>query len=150
MFRSVRLLCLFLVFLASPAIAQNNQELGFTRFDEHTVYHSVFSSTAVKPDIAQLYNINRAANQMLVNVALVSNERQVGGEPARVSGTVTNLLQQQRQLKFTAIDEGDVVYYLAPVRITDRDTLRFELRVETEDGTASYDVKFTKRVYVNH
>lgn len=153
MSRSVRFLCfslfLSLSALASTGLAQNDQELGFTRFDEHTVYHSVFSSTAIKPEIAEIYGITRAPNQMLINVALVSNERQVGGEPARVSGTVANLMQQQRQLKFRAIDEGDVVYYLAPVRVTDRDILHFTLRVEAEGGAPAYEVKFSKRVYVN-
>lgn len=149
MFRSVRLL--FLSLLLTLPILGHASDTGFTRFDKHTVYHSVFSSTAIKPEIAEVYGITRAPNQMLVNVALVSNDRQLGGEPARVSGTVTNLMQQQRRLSFEAIDEGDVVYYIAPLRITDRDTLHFNLQVETEDGaSSSYEVKFTKQVYVNN
>lgn len=148
MFRSVRLL--FLSLLLTLPILGHASDTGFTRFDKHTVYHSVFSSTAIKPEIAEVYGITRAPNQMLVNVALVSNDRQLGGEPARVSGTVTNLMQQQRRLSFEAIDEGDVVYYIAPLRITDRDTLHFNLQVETEDGASSYEVKFTKQVYVNN
>lgn len=138
--------------LSSLTFAQtsSNPEVGFTRFDEHTVYHSVFSSTAIKPEIAALYDITRAGNQMLINVALVPNDRQVGGEPARVSGSVSNLLQQRRELDFKTIDEGDVVYYLAPVRVTERDTLHFALRVEPENGAPAYEVKFSKRVYVNN
>lgn len=151
MFRSIHFFCVFvLAALSSTAMAQSSPELGFTRFEEHTVYHSVFSSTAIQPEIAQIHGITRAANQVLVNVALVSNDREVGGEPARVSGTVANLMQQQRELKFKTIDEGKVVYYLAPLRVTDRDTLHFTLQVEPESGARPYEVKFTKRVYVNN
>lgn len=153
MFRSFLPLFLFFVSaLPSLASAQNQSpsETGLTRFADHTVYHSVFSSTAIKPEIAALHGITRAANQMLVNVALVSNSRQFGGEAAQVSGSVSNLLHQQRELKFKTIDEGDVVYYLAPLRVTEQDTLQFTLQVTPESGAPTYEIKFTKRVYVNH
>lgn len=153
MFRSFPLLLLvFLSALPALSTAQNQRttETGFTRFAEHTVYHSVFSSTAIRPEIAVLHGLTRAGNHMLVNVALVSNDRQFGGEPAHVSGSVSNLLNQRRELNFKTIDEGDVVYYLAPVRVTEQDTLHFTLKVAPESGASAYEVKFTKRVYVNH
>lgn len=154
MFKSLPLRVLFFVLATLPALtaAQNQEvsETGLTRFDKHTVYHSVFSSTAIKPRIAELYGITRTGNQMLVNVALVSNDREFGGEAAKVSGSVSNLLQQRRELNFKTIDEGNVIYYLAPLRVTERDTLHFTLHVEPESGAPAYEVKFSKRVYVNN
>ncbi|MGQ9424916.1 DUF4426 domain-containing protein [Gilvimarinus sp. F26214L] len=134
---------------ALPASAQDYPERGYSRFQDHTVYYSVFSSTSVTPDVARLHGITRGADQVLVNVALVSNDRAAGGEPAQVSGSATNLMQQRRELQFKAISEDPVVYYLAPLRVTNEEVIHFNLQVRPQNASRTYNVKFSKKLYVN-
>lgn len=143
-----------LVMLAACAAGANarsdaHPELGYTRFDHYTVYYSVFNSTEVEPDIARLHQITRAENQVLVNVALVANEGPDGGQAAEVSGRATNLMQQSRELDFKAIVEGDVIYYLAPLPITDEEVLNFSIEVDPRGEAGPYTVKFSKKLYVD-
>jgi hypothetical protein len=142
---------LMLCICAPLAGAQSgtNPGQGYTRFDEHTVYHSVFNSTMVQPDIAQLHQITRAGDRVLVNIALVANDKQGGGLAARVSGSATNLMQQRTALAFKAIDEGDVVYYLAPLRISNGEFIHFNIHVEPEGTGGPYTIKFSKQLYVD-
>jgi hypothetical protein len=138
--------------LASIAVARSEHKPGggFIRYDEHTVYYSVFNSTMVTPEIAQLHQITRGEDQMLVNIALVANDSVNGGQAAEVSGSVSNLMQQRRELKFKAIVEDDVVYYLAPLRVTNEEVLNFALEVRPTGGTGrTYQLKFSKKLYVD-
>ncbi|MEX1033739.1 MAG: DUF4426 domain-containing protein [Cellvibrionaceae bacterium] len=128
---------------------ESNPAQGYTRFSDHTVYHSVFNSTMVKPDVANLHRITRGKDRMLVNVALVTNGSTDGGLSARVSGSATNLMQQKKELAFKAIVEGDVTYYLAPLRITNEEIMHFALEVTPEGAAEPYTVKFSKKLYVD-
>lgn len=135
--------------LSAEAQTDSNPEQGYTRFDDYTVYHSVFNSTSVQADIARLHDITRAADQVLVNVALVANDSTEGGQAAKVGGSVRNLMQQRRELDFKTITEGSVTYYLAPLRITDEEVLHFSINVEASNKTRPYTVKFSKKLYVD-
>lgn len=148
-FRRVAGLLVLAAYLQGANAQDANPDLGYTRFDEYTVYYSVFNSTMVEPDIARLHQITRAENQVLVNVALVANEGPDGGQAAEVSGSVSNLMQQTRELKFKAIVEDNVIYYLAPLRITDEEILNFTIDVDPRGQAGPYTVKFSKKLYVD-
>jgi hypothetical protein len=146
------LLGVALLFQSSPATfaqTETNPGEGFVRFAKHTVYYSIFNSTMVQPEVAQVHGITRGGNQMLVNVALVANDSHSGGQAAKVSGNVTNLMQQRRELKFQAIVEDNVTYYLAPLRITNEEVLNFTIDVAPKGTTVPYKVKFSKKLYVD-
>lgn len=51
-----------------------------------------------------------------------------------MSGNATNLIQQSRPLKFKEIREGDAVYYLAPLRYENEETLTFNVDVTLPNG----------------
>lgn len=134
----------------ASAQTESNPDQGYTRFDEYTVYYSVFNSTMVKAEVARLHEITRGGNQALVNVALVANDSSTGGEAAKVTGSATNLMQQRRELKFAAITEDNVTYYLAPLRISDEEVVHFTIDVEPKGvKTRPYTVKFSKKLYVD-
>ncbi len=119
-------------------------------FGQHTVHFSVFNTTSISPEIAQLYNTVRSKDRVLINIAMVENANLLkGGQAATVSGTATNLLQQRQSLKFQTVHEGEVFYYIAEVRITNEDMLLFDVEVTPEGSNESYRVKFRKTVYYN-
>lgn len=121
----------------------------FTKFGDYTVVHTVFTSDFVPPDVAKAYNLVRAKDRALVNVSIVKNNAgaDMRGLAAEVSGTVVNLMQQQKALEFIEISESDAVYYLAPLRIHHEEVLHFNLTLQ-HDGK-QYDVKFTKKLYID-
>ena len=131
--------------LAAGAAADNKP---FEQFGDHKVFYSVYNSTFIKPDVARIYNITRGKNRALVNIAVIKGDV-YGGIPAEISGTATNLMQQQRQLEFFEIKEQDVVYYLASVRFTNEEVLNFAIEVKTADNRRPYVLKFTKTLYVD-
>lgn len=138
-------LCLLL--LSSLATAADNQP--FTAFDEYTVLHTVFNSTFLKPEVAKAYQLTRGKNQALVNVAIIKNTAggSTRGLPAEVSGSIRNLMQQQKPLNFIEIKEQDAVYFLAPIRVDSEEVVHFNLEVRHEGRT--FPVTFSKRLYVD-
>lgn len=61
-------------------------------------------------------------------------------------GHMTNLLGQQQGLKFKEVREGTAIYYLATIKYTDREVLRFNIRLTPpEDSTK--ELKFQQQMY---
>lgn len=118
---------LALCFLPAIVHAEQKQRLG--PFDVHYV---VVQSTFFSEEIASRYQIVRGRDRALLNLSVLNSN----GEPVRATleGTITNLLGQVTPLEFREVAEGSAVYYLAEVRHTDRETLRFSVTVTAGDG----------------
>lgn len=138
-------LCLLLV--GSLASAADNKP--FTTFGEYTVLHTVFNSTFLQPEVAKAYNLTRGKRHALVNVAIIKNtaEGSTNGLPAEISGSITNLMQQQKPLRFLEIQEQDAVYFLAPIRVDSEEMVHF--RIEVKHDGKTYPVTFSKMLYVD-
>lgn len=135
-----------LVFLSMPSHSAGST---YTDFDSYRVVHTVFNSSFIKPEIAVAYNLTRGKDKALVNIALVKNNEDgmTNGLPANISGSVANLMQQQKTLEFIEIKEQDATYYLAPLRFDNEEVLHFNINVQANGK--DYDVKFSKKLYVD-
>ncbi|MGA1206751.1 MAG: DUF4426 domain-containing protein [Gammaproteobacteria bacterium] len=110
-----------------------------------------FPSTFLTPDVARQYQLERSRRQTLINLVVVDTSAGPSGPaiPAQVSGFVRNLLGQTQPLNFKEINEGEgAIYYLAPVRVSSEETLRFAMTV-TPRNTAPIEIQFEHRVYVD-
>ena len=136
---------LLLLPLSSLAQQEAREQQVFTQFGDVRVLHTVFNSSFLQPEIAATYKFKRADDQMLVNVAVVRGETASGGLPVKLSGEVSNLMQQKKTLQFTEIHEKGAVYYLAPLRLDADEVLHFHFQVEL-DGKR-YDVNFDRQLY---
>ncbi len=136
---------LLLLPLSSLAQEEAREQQVYTQFGDVRVLHTVFSSSFLQPEVAATYGFKRAGNQMLVNVAVVRGETASGGLPVKLSGEVSNLMQQKKTLQFTEIHEKGAVYYLAPLRLDADEVLHFHFQVEL-DGK-HYDVNFDRKLY---
>ncbi|SEA21794.1 DUF4426 domain-containing protein [Microbulbifer marinus] len=124
-----------LLFWAVSAAAQEAKVIkSHQDFGDYRVIYSVFNSEFIKPEIAQNYQLVRAKDRAFVNVSVVEKEGGKRGLSSEMSGTATNLIQQSRPLKFMEIREGDAVYYLAPLRFEDEETLTFNVEVKLPNG----------------
>jgi len=130
----------FLLLLAGlPAQAEQMQKLG-----KYEVHYVVVPTSFFNPTIAERYDIVRGKDRALMNVSIL-NADQVP-VAAQVEGTMTNLLGQQQQLEFTEVREGSAVYYLAPIKHTDRETLRFAVQIAVP-GDTSHELRFQQQMY---
>jgi hypothetical protein len=120
------LLTLSLSLLTAAALAEQKQRLG--PFDVHYV---VVRSTFFSEAIAEKYGIVRGRDRALMNLSILEDDKPVAVE---LTGQVTNLLEQRTDLDFREVREGSAIYYLAEMRYTDRETLRFRVAITTPDG----------------
>ena len=68
------------------------------------------------------------------------------GSQAQIAGQVKNLLGQLSALDFREINEDEAVYYLAEVRHTNREVLRFAIAI-TPPQTVTYNLEFQQELF---
>lgn len=132
------LIALFALMLAVPAFAERKQSFG-----DYDIHYIAFHSSFLTPEIASAAGLVRSRNQGVLNVAV-----QEAGKPisAQVSGTMTNLLGQQRTLNFRQVREDEAVYYLTQFPIDTQELLRFDLNVQPAGGRP-IGIQFEQEVY---
>jgi len=117
----------------------------FKTVGEAEVHYVVVNTLFLEPDIAQRYGIVRARDRSILNVSVIGPD----GRPrdADVSGTYRNLLEHTAPLEFERFEEGDAIYFIAPLKITDQDVLRFDLSIDDHRGNAGR-IEFLERMWV--
>lgn len=135
-----------LLICARPAFADT---LTLQKFGDYTVHFSVFNSTFITPEVASAYQLTRARDLALVNISVTLDTDGATslGLPAEVSGTATNLIQQQRSLNFQTISEGDATYYIAPLRHTNEEIMHFAIQIQPDAASAPFTVKFSRNLH---
>ena len=121
-------LCALIVsWAAVPGHAEQRQSFG--GWDVHYV---VLPTGFLKPAIAAQYEITRGRDRALVNISVLAPS----GVPQQVSieGTVKNLLGQLQPLVFREVTEGEAVYYLAAVKHTHEEVLRFDISLSAPEA----------------
>lgn len=118
-------------------------------FGDYTIHFNVFNSTDIPAEVARQFKLVRGKDRALVNISLVKTENDITslGLPAQVSGVTRNLMQQQQDLKFVEVKEGDVTYYLAPFVFNNEDLLYFDVQVKASPDAAPMKVQFNRTLY---
>jgi len=132
------LLALILLFGISAG-AEQMRRLG--NWDVHYV---LIPTMFLNKDIAANNQIIRGRDRALLNISVIGDD----GTPvaADVSGFVMNLLGQQQALDIVEVREGSAIYYLATLKYTDREVLRFEVTITPPDDIPQV-LKFQQQVY---
>ncbi|MCC5871289.1 MAG: DUF4426 domain-containing protein [Gammaproteobacteria bacterium] len=121
----------------------------FERFGDLDVHYIVFNTTDLSPEMASRYDLTRAPDLGLINIS--GRRSQEDGTTTAVrlelEGTVTNLLGQSRPLRFTEVEDPAAIYYLETVRFTDRETLRFDVRVTDTETGRRHRLQFQKALW---
>ncbi|MDH0142596.1 DUF4426 domain-containing protein [Aquipseudomonas alcaligenes] len=128
----------FCLLLALPAVAERKQTFG-----ELDVHYSVFNSSFLQPDVAAAAGLTRSKTVGVLNIAALKGGQ---GQPAKVSGSVKNLLGQTSELQFKQVLESGAVYYLAEFPLRQREMLTFSINVQIGDG-APHTLTFNQEVF---
>ena len=128
----------FCLLLALPAVAERKQTFG-----ELDVHYSTFNSSFLQPDIAAAVGLTRSKTIGVLNIAVLKDGK---GQPAKVSGSVKNLLGQTSPLQFKQVLESGAVYYLAEFPLRQREVLTFSIQVQVGDS-APNTLTFNQEVF---
>ena len=135
------LITLLLALLAAPVAAEQLQKFG-----DIEVHYVVVNSSFLDPAVASRYGVQQGKDRAFVNLSVLdANGKSLD---ATVTGTTLNLLNQESVLSFNEIKEADSIYYIAPLRFTDRDTLRFRIDVVLT-GRAPMRVEFQQQMFID-
>ena len=132
-------LALILGVAAPQAWAEQYIEIG-----DYEAHYMILDTLSLEPEIADNYGIVRARNQSILTLSILDSDG--ASLPARIEGTAINLLGNKRSLNFRAIQEGEAHYAIASIQHTEEE-MRFELSIETPDGT-EHQVKLEQRIYL--
>jgi len=120
---------------------------GSVAQDAVEIQHNAFNSTFLDSEIARRYGITRAENLAVVNVSVQRGGVIGAGLPASIKGSASNILHQVKPLEFREIREENAVYYIAPIRFDEGDTLTFTLDVTVEGEREARRVEWQQRFW---
>tara|TARA_X000000950_G_scaffold249490_1_gene309408 strand:+ start:45943 stop:46371 length:429 start_codon:yes stop_codon:yes gene_type:complete len=141
MLNRIFLVILFTLFTLSLGHAES-----FKQYGELKIFYSAFPSAFITADIAKKNNIVRGINRGVVNISVMKQLSK--GLNATVTGEVSNIMQQNQTLSFSAIREGKSIYYIAPFKFENEDYLTFKVNLKI-DNSDQYDIKFQKLMYID-
>ncbi len=138
------MICRTLVFLFALFVLPASAE-QFKAFDDVEVHYIVVNTLFLQPDVANRYGVVRAKDRAIVNVSVLGPDgKALLGD---VTGVTVNLLSQQAPLPFSTIREGESIYYIAAIRYTDQDVLRFRIAVNVPNR-APMNLEFQQLMYI--
>jgi len=143
---SSNVLLLLLSALSFSSYAEKSQDFG-----DYTIHYNAFRSDSLTPEIAKAYQLKRRNNQMVVNITVRKRGEKGATTPvkASVSGFASNLTGQVKILEFRQIHDGDAIYYLAQAQISNRETLKFDIKASPVGEKINASVKFKQEFYTD-
>lgn len=135
--------CAFFLVIAMLAVSTRADQ--FKAFDGIEVHYVVVNTQFLRPEIASHYGIERGADRAIVNVSVVDHDGATLA--AEIAGTMLDLLNHESSLAFVAVKDDQSIYYIAPIRYTDRDVLRFRIGVTLPDR-APMKFEFQQQMFV--
>jgi uncharacterized membrane protein len=138
--------------IGSVSEAQINQPKEIQtsqKFGGYTVHYNVFNSKDIPASIAANYQLARGKDFALINISLTKtqNGQTSLGLPAAITLKAINLMQQVKVIELKEIKEPEATYYMAALRHTNEEDLRFELSVLPEGESKPLQLSFTRRLY---
>jgi hypothetical protein len=123
----------------------------FKDFGDYTVHFNALVTNQLAPEIASEYGIVRSDSRIMLNVSIL--QKQEGGTGTPVAGAVSasaiNLNGQLRGIAMREIREGEAIYYIGELAITDAETLIFTVDVTPLNEASRFTVRFKKQFFVD-
>ena len=142
-FFSLLVLCFSL--FSTGAFAEHSKVFG-----DYVVHFNAFRSDTLTPEIAKAYSLTRRNNRMVVNITVQKKNGDVTKPvKANVSGFASNLTGQVKDLEFKEILDGEAIYYLAQSQVSNRETLKFEIKITPAGEKLVAKVNFKQQFFTD-
>ena len=138
------LFMLALLGFSSGAAAENSRVFG-----DYVVHYNAFRSDTLSPEIAKAYELTRRNNRIIVNITVLKKVMGTTGKPvpATITGNASNLTGQLKALEFREIKEDTAIYYIAELKVSDGEFLKFKLNITPEGEEGPARLQFSKRFF---
>ncbi len=138
------LFMLALLGYGASAIAENSKVFG-----DYVVHYNAFRSDVLSSEIAKAYELTRRNNRIIVNITVLKKVMGTPGKPvsATISGNASNLTGQLKNLEFREIKEDTAIYYIAELKVSDGEFLKFKLNITPEGEEGPARMEFSKRFF---
>jgi hypothetical protein len=138
------LIMLMLLGSISNAFAENSRVFG-----DYVVHYNAFRSDTLSPEMAKAYDLTRRNNRIIVNITVLKKVMGTTGKPvqATVTGNASNLTGQLKTLEFREIKEDTAIYYLAELKVSDGEFLKFRLNIAPQGEQGPARLQFSKRFF---
>ncbi|MGB5277231.1 MAG: DUF4426 domain-containing protein [Gammaproteobacteria bacterium] len=138
---------IMLMFLGSGAnaFAENSRVFG-----DYVVHYNAFRSDTLSPEMAKAYELTRRNNRIIINITVLKKVMGTTGKPveATVTGNASNLTGQLKTLEFREIKEDTAIYYLAELKVSDGEFLKFRLNITPQGEKGPARLQFSKRFFI--
>ncbi|MGD9169565.1 MAG: DUF4426 domain-containing protein [Candidatus Thiodiazotropha sp.] len=137
---------IFFFLLASTGWAENSTSIpGFT------IHHNAIPTASLEPAIAKQYGIQRSKYRGMLNVSVIKSVEGTTGESSEavILAKANNIRGQLISIPMRKITEGDAIYYIGEFRITNQETLNFEIQVKPKGETRYYTARLSQEFFID-
>ena len=136
----------FLTIVPTTAMAEQKLVYG-----DYEVHYIGLSSDFLTAEVSKQYDIPRSRALGFLNISVLQHSKDIEiptSVNATITGSIRNLIGQNRELEFRRIQEGKAIYYISTFRFDDGDMYNFDLDVVPSNAPQRhFDVKFSQRFY---
>jgi hypothetical protein len=123
---------------------------GAKDFGEYVVYFNALNTDQLAPDIAREYGIVRSKSRAMLSVSI--HRKGESGQTTAVTGAVAasavNLTGQLKTMTLREIKEGEAIYYIGELAITDGEVLIYTIDATPSNDPSRFTVRFKKQFFV--
>jgi len=118
-------------------------------FGDYVIHYNAFRSDTLSPEIAKAYELTRRNNRIIVNITVLKKVMGTTGKPvpATITGNASNLTGQLKNLEFREIKEDTSIYYIAELKVSDGEFLKFSLNITPQGEEGPARLQFNKRFF---
>jgi hypothetical protein len=131
--------------VALPLSASAEQSV---KFGDIEVHYNALVTTALRPEVARSYGVDRSKSRGLVTLAVLKKNDVGATVPVQANLKVNaiNLTAQAVEVPMREINERTAIYYIGTFRLSDQETLKFVVNVKPVGGEGrTFD--FSKTFY---
>lgn len=134
--------------LAQAALASTETSKDF---GDYVVHFNALSTSQLSPDVARQYDIVRSNNRAILNVSII--RKNPGALGTSVSGAVSasavNLTGQLKNITVREIREGEAIYYIGEIVVTNEETLIFSIDVTPLNEASRFSIRYMKQFFAD-
>jgi hypothetical protein len=118
-------------------------------FEQYVVHYNALSSDSISPQDATRYGIARSRSNALINVVMLNKDGTPGHTPVggQVTARVNNLTGQTKSVEMRQISEGESIYFIGVVSVSNNETLNFNIDAQPEGERDPLQVKFQQQFF---
>jgi Domain of unknown function (DUF4426) len=119
-------------------------------FGDYIVYFNALPTDQLTTEVAREYGIVRSKSRALLNVSI--HRKQESGPTVAVEGAVAasaiNLSGQLKSMTLRKVPEGEAIYYIGELAVTDGEVLIYTIDVTPLNELSKFTVRFKKQFFV--